>query len=299
MDTNNLINSVQGIWSTIQPVVDRIIPSTITLSMSGLFLRRKSDDWKKMQTEELGKIAKDMLNNGDISPIEYLKFKNIKQIALKADEFYSNNKNNSVNKENLGFDWFIRYIESASLISDEQMQDLWARLLAGEVIQPGSFSIRSIETLRNMSKKEAECLLEISKYIDEHKGSFFIYDDRSLMKKYDISKKMFILVDCGLIDSGLASFDGVYSRGDVIYTVGNLCCKANTKIPQEAHIRIYRFTQTGNDLLKLIEYAPDENYMLDCCRAMKKEYPILNITIHKIIGVGDNEDSFILSGEII
>ena len=41
-------------------------------------------------------------------------------------------------------DWLTRYIALSEEISNPTMQDLWAKILAGELTKPGSFSSRSV-----------------------------------------------------------------------------------------------------------------------------------------------------------
>lgn len=53
-------------------------------------------------------------------------------------------------------DWVRRFFNYAEDVGDDQMQLLWARILAGEVSNPGSFSLRTLNVVRNLTKKEAE-----------------------------------------------------------------------------------------------------------------------------------------------
>ena len=52
-------------------------------------------------------------------------------------------------------DWVAEFFNRCEDVSNEQMQMLWARLLAGEVAKPGSFSLRTVALIRTMSKKYA------------------------------------------------------------------------------------------------------------------------------------------------
>jgi len=56
----------------------------------------------------------------------------------------------------LSDDWRTRFFNIAEDVGDEEMQKIWGKLLAGEVTQPGSYSLRALEVLRNMSKGDAE-----------------------------------------------------------------------------------------------------------------------------------------------
>jgi len=55
-------------------------------------------------------------------------------------------------------DWFNSFIELAEGISNHTMQDLWAKILAGEVTAPGSFSLKALKTFRTMTVHEAKLL---------------------------------------------------------------------------------------------------------------------------------------------
>ena len=64
-------------------------------------------------------------------------------------------------------DWINVYFESAKNSSDEYMQNVWAKVLAREIEQPGSFSFKTLEVLKSMDKndfmlfeKMCSCLIE-------------------------------------------------------------------------------------------------------------------------------------------
>jgi DMSO/TMAO reductase YedYZ molybdopterin-dependent catalytic subunit len=44
-------------------------------------------------------------------------------------------------------DWFSSFLTLAESISNKSMQDLWAKILAGEVSQPGSFSLKTLQAV--------------------------------------------------------------------------------------------------------------------------------------------------------
>jgi uncharacterized repeat protein (TIGR03899 family) len=58
-------------------------------------------------------------------------------------------------------DWITRFFRIAEDISSEQMQSLWGKVLAGEVKKPGSYSLRTLELLKNLSQSEAEQFVKI------------------------------------------------------------------------------------------------------------------------------------------
>lgn len=52
--------------------------------------------------------------------------------------------------------WKAKYFDYVQDISDEKVQETWAKILAGEVDQPGSFSLKTLQILGNLSKTQAE-----------------------------------------------------------------------------------------------------------------------------------------------
>lgn len=55
-------------------------------------------------------------------------------------------------------DWFSTFTELAEDVSNTTMQNLWAKILAGEISQPGSFSTKTLKVFRAMSITEAKLL---------------------------------------------------------------------------------------------------------------------------------------------
>ncbi|NMH61470.1 TIGR03899 family protein [Alteromonas ponticola] len=52
-------------------------------------------------------------------------------------------------------DWFFAFTSLAENIYSQAMQELWGRIFAAEVVKPGSFSLRSLETLKALTQRDA------------------------------------------------------------------------------------------------------------------------------------------------
>ncbi len=53
-------------------------------------------------------------------------------------------------------DWITNFFERARIVSDEDMQELWSRVLAGEANNTGSFSRKTINVLHDMDGQAAD-----------------------------------------------------------------------------------------------------------------------------------------------
>ncbi len=57
--------------------------------------------------------------------------------------------------EALDPDWFFAFTSLAENIYSPAMQELWGRIFAAELTKPGSFSLRSLETLKALTQRDA------------------------------------------------------------------------------------------------------------------------------------------------
>jgi uncharacterized repeat protein (TIGR03899 family) len=62
----------------------------------------------------------------------------------------------SVSNDPLDPDWLSRFFQECQDVSDDDLRQLWARLLAGEIEEPGSCSRKTLNVLQQMSKRDAE-----------------------------------------------------------------------------------------------------------------------------------------------
>ena len=85
---------------------------------------------------------------------ELRKQQNMEAIVLRAIQYCSD----ETITDRADQDWFSSFVTLAEGISNKSMQELWAKILAGEVSQPGSFSLKTLQTFRTMSITEAKLL---------------------------------------------------------------------------------------------------------------------------------------------
>lgn len=62
-------------------------------------------------------------------------------------------------------DWINSFFDFVANVSNEQMQILWGRVLAGEIERPDSFSIRTLDVLRKMTQEDARCFVNVVPFV--------------------------------------------------------------------------------------------------------------------------------------
>jgi hypothetical protein len=119
--------------------------------------------------------------------------------------------------QNMDDDWISHFFDSSRHVSNEEMQDIWAKLLAGEANKPGSVSRRTVSLLATISPGDAEMFTKFCTFCGYFGGQItpFIFElqgEESLIyAKHGINFDSLMHLD----SSGLVRFDGIggFSRG--------------------------------------------------------------------------------------
>lgn len=62
-------------------------------------------------------------------------------------------------------DWTANFFNKCRIVSDDDMQTLWSRVLAGEASSPGSYSKRTVNFLSDMDKNDAELFTNLCGFV--------------------------------------------------------------------------------------------------------------------------------------
>ncbi len=197
---------------------------------------------------------------------EFQKQKNIDSISQIASEQIGQEK--TVSEEPVDQDWTTRFFNIVEDISDEEMQKLWGRVLAGEVTQPKSYSLRTLELLKNLSRNEAQVFTKASHFVISSYGSPFIFKGsyQEMLTKYGLSfDDRLLLSEVGLLqsDNNIArKLNSALTDKYVMFTSGQCLIKVIKKANSPVNrIEILRFTKIGEELLKLLNPITNEEYI--------------------------------------
>jgi len=67
--------------------------------------------------------------------------------------------------QNIEDDWIAHFFDRCRLISDDQMQTLWSKVLAGEANRPGGYSKRTVNLLSSLDKADAELFTGLCSFV--------------------------------------------------------------------------------------------------------------------------------------
>lgn len=191
-------------------------------------------------------------------------------------------------------DWMMRFFEYVSRVNDEEVQKLWSQILTGEIREPGTFSPRTLDVLRNLSRREAELFQNLSKIILNTGKYDFLYGNNDLTAKYGIDFYSIItLADSGLISSTSLSYTASLLEREVsLFNSEDYVCIISSKIANQYNIQlsIYALTQAGKELQTLVHKKHDNLFFFDVVNDIKRHNPHITYKVHEIIS---NQNSVI------
>ena len=105
-------------------------------------------------------------------------------------------------EEEISEDWRRKFTGFAEEVSDEQMQSVWARMLAGEFRQPGTFSYRTLRLVSELSPEVASLFESIAEQIIEGNALITIEKEWNEGPKFELAR---VLADSGILQDSPGS----------------------------------------------------------------------------------------------
>ena len=83
--------------------------------------------------------------------------KNIEEIITGTEPHL----NKDANPDAMDDDWIANFFDKCRIVSDNEMQSLWSRVLAGEANTPGTYSKRTVNFVSELDKNEADLFTKL------------------------------------------------------------------------------------------------------------------------------------------
>lgn len=190
-------------------------------------------------------------------------------------------------------DWVERFIALCEDTSSESMQKLWAKILAGETVSPGTFSIKSLHTLKQMTQREADALQKctaICGYNEKDDSHLILLGFYKKPSIFDLLRKG-NKVSLNLGKAGI-SFPDILTLMDIGLIYRKEIESATLKSDQELNLvflnqrvtfksknndlvlSYYKFTQAGDEIRKLINTPINKGYKQLLNSALDEEFEV-------------------------
>lgn len=225
------------------------------------------------------KFLQEINGREDLTNIEKLAIKSNYKKILKEYE----NQNDIVNKaiemlnkpiEQCEIDlmddtWIMTFIDNAKNICDDELKLVWSKILAGELENNGTYSLRTLERVKNMSKKDAEKFTKIADFIMESGNRYFLLNDDEVLEKYNITYEDIMFLDeIGFIKEDGKSLNASVNKLQIIYN--NIIVFIEGK-KEKLSLPIYTLTEVGKEVFSLLQTAQANLEYLKCFSEKNKE----------------------------
>jgi len=178
---------------------------------------------------------------------------NMEEITLKA----ADQLDATADAREMDDDWITNFFDKSRIVSDDEMQNLWASVLAGEANNPGSYSKRTVNFLGDLDKRDAETFVSLCRFgwiILEFTPLVFNVDD-AIYRNFGINFSTLTHLDT----IGLVQFNpltGFIRRGlpkTITVAYGNrpLRLEFSTEDNNELEFGHVLLTQTGKELARV------------------------------------------------
>ena len=204
------------------------------------------------------------------------KQKNIEAIVEKTYSFCAD----KVIDKRTDLDWFNRFITLAEDISNKTMQDLWAKILAGELARAGTYSLKALKVFREMSIVEAKLLAKACSLTvkDQSRKNIRIisgsYQQPGLLNFFNKDRQQYInlsqfglnyadllsLADNHLIFIQESESNMMVNNESINFSYNGLPLKLTSK-KANVTLQFYKFTAIGVELAHLIADKANDDFL--------------------------------------
>lgn len=204
----------------------------------------------------------------------------------------------TVTEDPVNDDWISRFFDIVKNVSTDDMQYIWGKILAGEITQPGSFSMRTLDTIRNISQSEAMAFQRVVPLVMRSGSDFLISSKKEILNQHGVTYEDIMLLDeCGLVvSSGTLSLNLTIPVGEKthIRTETLVAIIESTSSKQEkVSIAVYSLTKAGRELYSILDRTTNEDYFLAVLREIfDKNKTKIRIMTHRIIATNGNTISY-------
>lgn len=188
---------------------------------------------------------------------------NLTKAVLFAEEELENNYQDG-SDDDIDPDWFVRWRDYAEKVSSEELQRLWAKALAGEIVTPGSYSLRTLEFIKNISQTEANEISKLAPYVI----SGVVYQVAAIEKASLNFSYLLEMEDLGIL-SGVKGGGLQLSMGsrinesyeNALFHNNKILLIKHESVQKKATFSSYKVTRLGCEVLRLGVFPMTADYL--------------------------------------
>ena len=183
-------------------------------------------------------------------------------------------------------DWTARFFDCVQDVSSADLRKLWAKVLSAEIEKPGRTTLRTLESLRNLTGSEARIFKEVCNYV--------IFDcipryDKITEKHSDLSyNNLLVLQDAGLVNASpmlAKQLSFIDESNSMTINYGNLMIQIESRNKsKKIEMNQFPLTSAGKELRGILnvehcmEYVKDLTILFEDLNCKLSYAPIISET---------------------
>lgn len=206
---------------------------------------------------------------------------NLSSILDKVPQY----REGEFSQEDVSEDWLLNFFDEAKNISDDEVQNIFAAILTGELEHPGSYSKRTVAILKTLNASEAKLFVECLSYCVKAAGKVMLItnleDDKIPLKK------LMDLEESGLVQFGESGYCLNFTEDTEKVTIVYGGYVGFVKPPQNSGMQLLSracLTRSGEEIYRLgIKHGwfnPDMDFFKAYVGAFAK--PGWEVSMHEI-----------------
>ncbi|MDM7861427.1 TIGR03899 family protein [Alteromonas sp. ASW11-36] len=196
--------------------------------------------------------------------------------------------------EGIDPDWFFSFAKFAEEIHSPAMQSLWGKIIAVELAQPGSFSLRTLALLKQLTQRDAKLFSKVASVASrkQHDATPLLlvgyYQKPSLfgwftgpsnphlnLAHFGITyPDLLALIDMGLIFASEIETGELDPDRTVHWRCGDIKFDLTPKRGSTALI-YYKFTSVGSELFRLVNKQRRADYTEQLCELLSNAFTVV------------------------
>jgi hypothetical protein len=172
-------------------------------------------------------------------------------------------------------DWLARWKEGARDVVSVSLKRYWARMLAGEVLRPGTYSVRTVDFFRNISRTDLEMVQIVARFcfqgfIYRNPGRYFSpqlhYPLFQTLEELGILRGVYGRSETWLVHSAVSGhFRAMLPcHGKAIFLEGD-------DADDDIRLPVFRLSRFGREVFSLCQVEADVAYLGAVAGELKKK----------------------------
>ncbi len=173
----------------------------------------------------------------------------------------------SAKPESIDSDWMTLFFKNCRIVSDQEISNMWSKILAGQIMKPNSFSRKTLNLMQDIGHEDAKCFQKICSYIVKIDGRkiplFTHFNPIPPFYEYEFFSygSLKHLEDLGLVNTtylGLICEENLQIGNRIEYFNKSTVIGANP--PQQTLTGHLAFTKAGIEISQICEGNPVDGF---------------------------------------